>query len=113
MFKKLIFERHSWPAKCDKIVVTPNNADMLIKRTLCKAEKTDSITVAVPAKEFLEKFDAIDVMAWDNDYFAPVLDGESWSLKYYTTDGNKKVVTGSNAYPEEYDALFDLLFIDD
>lgn len=38
------------------------------------------------------------------------MDGESWSLKYYTDDGKCKKVKGSNAYPKNYDELIELLF---
>lgn len=112
MFKKLVFERHSWNTGSDKIIVAQDGEDMLIKRTSSTPETSTTKTVAVPAEEFLNELNKINITEWEDNYWAPIMDGESWSLKYYTTDGNKKSVTGSNAYPEEYDALIDLLFSD-
>lgn len=112
MFKKLVFERHSRNAGSDKIIVAQDKDEVFIKRTASTPGNSTTKIVAVPAEDFLNELNKISITEWEDDYWVPVMDGESWSLKYYTTDGNKKSVTGSNAYPEEYDALIDLLFSD-
>ena len=38
-----------------------------------------------------------------------MLDGESWKLDITYEDGNKKLVSGINAYPENYDELINYL----
>lgn len=110
MFKKLIFERHCWPVDREKVSAAHKGNEIIIKRTkgIPCVSFTEKFTVS--AADFLKKLDAAEIPEWEDNYFVPVLDGENWSLKYFTEDGAKKSVTGSNAYPAEYDALMDLLF---
>ncbi len=114
MFKKLIFESIGWPADSEKVVVTIKNENIILKITKRNVAVSTTKEVTVPSSVFLKKFDAINIVAWEEDYFNPdILDGESWELKYYTTDGKIKKVTGLNAYPENYNELIDLIFYDD
>ncbi len=110
MFKKLIFERHGWSVESEKVIAAHNGDEIIIKRKKRNFCETSTEKFTVPAADFLKNLDAAEISEWEDDYFAPVLDGESWSLKYFTEDGAKKSVTGSNAYPEKYDTLMDLLF---
>lgn len=109
MLKKLVFESSGWNTDSDKIVVVHNGDDIIIKKTKSDVYVSTTEKATIPAEEFLKKLEKIDILNWEDDYFAPVLDGESWRLKYYTTDGTKKYIHGLNAYPKEYDALMDLL----
>lgn len=113
MFKKLIFECRGWPADSEKVVATINGENIILKITKGNVVISTTKEVMVPLSVFLKKFDAINIDAWEDDYFEPdILDGESWELKYYTTDGKVKKVTGSNAYPENYNELIALIFDD-
>lgn len=113
MFKKLIFESRGWPADSEKVVATIKGENIILKITKGNVVVSTTKEVTVPSSVFLKKFDAINIVAWEEDYYNPdILDGESWGLKYYTTDGKEKKVTGYNAYPENYDELIDLIFDD-
>ena len=113
MFKKLIFESRGWPADSEKVVVTIKGENIILKITKRNVVVSTTKEVTVPSSVFLKKFDAVNIAAWEDDYFNPdILDGESWELKYYTTDGKIKKITGSNAYPDNYDELINLIFDD-
>lgn len=65
-------------------------------------------TVIEPSSEQLkllkERLRAIDVVHWDESYWATVLDGWSWSLSV-NLDGIAVESSGSNACPEGFDSL--------
>ena len=113
MFKKLIFESRGWPADSEKVVATIKGENIILKITKGNVVVSTTKEVTVPSSVFLNRFEPINIAAWEDDYFNPdILDGESWELKYYTNDGKVKKVTGSNSYPENYNELIDLIFDD-
>ena len=42
--------------------------------------------------------ESIRILKWEKEYFAPVLDGTSWSVTIKTADGEFES-RGSNAFP--------------
>ena len=113
MFKKLIFESRGWPADSEKVVATIKDENIILKITKGNVVVSTTKEVTIHSSVFLKKFDAINIAAWESDYFNPdILDGESWELKYYTTNGKVKKFTGSNAYPENYYEFMNLIFDD-
>lgn len=61
-------------------------------------------------QQFLEKVNQIKLDNWKNEYFAPVLDGHSWTLEYKDSSHPEKTVRGINAYPENYRDLVKLVY---
>lgn len=59
--------------------------------------------------EWLAEFDALNIFAWEENYFNPdILDGTQWDL---TVKDGKKIYHGggSNAYPENFGRFLDWL----
>lgn len=111
MFRSLIYERYVGVyAESDEITVTLNGEKAVIIRTHSEFADSNIIKKTLPTDEFVSIFNSINIFAWKDEYYAPIMDGESWSLKYYTDDGKCKKVKGSNAYPKNYDELIELLF---
>jgi hypothetical protein len=55
---------------------------------------------------FAARLDALHVHRWTQDYVDPdVLDGEQWTLAIDWPDGRSVRSTGSNAYPEAFEAV--------
>ncbi len=46
---------------------------------------------------------------WKDKYWADVCDGEQWRLCFKYEGENEKVVTGSNAYPENWPQFIELM----
>ena len=42
-------------------------------------------------EKFRSELESIRILKWEKEYFAPVLDGTSWSVTIKTADGNLKV----------------------
>lgn len=61
------------------------------------------------SKRWLQKFEQLHFEEWNDEYWADVCDGEQWSLVYQYAGEEKKRCWGSNAYPENWDSLIELV----
>ena len=52
-------------------------------------------------EKFRSELESIRILKWEKDYFAPVLDGTSWSVFIKTADGEFES-RGSNAFPRNW-----------
>ena len=52
-------------------------------------------------EKFRSELESISILKWEREYFAPVLDGTSWSVTIKTTDGEFES-RGSNAFPRNW-----------
>ena len=78
MFKKLIFESRGWPADSEKVVATIKGENIILKITKGNVVVSTTKEVTVPSSVFLNRFEPINIAAWEDDYFNPdILDGES------------------------------------
>ena len=62
------------------------------------------------SSEFLEEIKSLHLSEWKKEYVDDeILDGTQWALQINFTNGRKKKVYGSNAYPYNFDRLMNLL----
>ena len=95
--------------------ITFKDNKTILKKTSSKFGEEENITknMGLTKDEFIKKLSLLEIENWEENYFAPVLDGEDWELKIYFL-GDKKCLskTGSNAYPSNFDELCDLLEVE-
>ncbi|MCQ2472426.1 MAG: hypothetical protein MJ147_10375 [Clostridia bacterium] len=111
MFKKLQYScQVSLSPDSTEITATIAGDKAIIKIKTRDIFNENTKETSMPADIFLSELEKINISGWQDEYYAPVLDGESWNLKYYTTDKKVKTIYGANAYPDEYDDLMKLLY---
>ena len=75
--------------------------------------KYDSGEIKLSKEDFLNEFNKIGIEDWNDSYIIfKNIDGYSWELNVFYTDGEKLIKKGSNDYPENFDELINLLEID-
>lgn len=99
----MLGEWHSIKARVD-------GDKVIIERIHREYFNCETETATVPAAEFFKAIENLHIEKWEDNYFTYVSDGESWTLDYKTDDGKSRHITGSNAYPENYDELLALLY---
>ena len=60
-------------------------------------------------KRWLEKLDAIEFEQWEDKYWHQACDGEQWELHYKYEGENTRCISGSNAYPENWEQFKKLI----
>ena len=67
-----------------------------------------------PAEAFIEELKNLHIGEWKQDYMNPyVLDGTQWSLEIeYSNDRTPVEISGSNAFPYNFDDFMELLGMD-
>ena len=85
--------------------------DRYISRTVFAQECVHRFEVLSKdrSKRWLQKFEQLHFEEWNDEYWADVCDGEQWSLVYQYAGEEKKRCWGSNAYPENWDSLIELV----
>lgn len=96
--------------------ITFKDNKTILKKTsskLGKEEENLTKNMGLTKDEFIKKLSLIKIENWEDEYFAPVLDGAGWGLKIYFF-GDKKCLskTGTNAYPSNFNELCDLLEVE-
>lgn len=61
-------------------------------------------------EEFISVLEAFHVERWKDEYFEPILDGHSWTLRYKEVGKPCRMIVGCNAYPEEFGDFVNHLF---
>lgn len=70
--------------------------------------KCENVKKIVSKQEIIERLKGLFIGEWKRNYFAPVLDGVSWSLKLEFFNHNAKTYHGSNAFPFSYNEIKEL-----
>lgn len=113
--EKIVFSINSFFEGNIEIEITFNDNKTILKKTSSKFGEEENITknMALTKDEFIKELSLLEIENWEENYFAPALDGEDWELKIYFF-GDKKCLskTGSNAYPSNFDELCDLLEVE-
>ena len=74
----------------------------------------ESQPTGIGTEEFFNAFEGLHIGEWRRNYDTSrfgffVMDGTQWNLKIYFSNGRKAVkISGSNAYPYNFDRLLDL-----
>ena len=107
MFEYLVFYEYislsTWSREI-RIERVEDSLRYRIKRTGYPCVETE-ITEGVyegDAYSFIEKLEGFHVEEWPLEFFAPILDGHGWSLRYKEVGKPCRKITGSNAFPECY-----------
>ena len=56
-----------------------------------------------------DRIDSIRFDSWENEYWIDACDGEQWTLLYKYEGKDNRYITGSNAYPDNWDQLQKLI----
>lgn len=96
--------------------ITFKDNKTILKKTSSKfGKEKENLTknMGLTKDEFINKLSLLEIENWEENYFAPVLDGEDWELQISFL-GDKKCLSkmGSNAYPSNFDELCDLLEVE-
>lgn len=59
-------------------------------------------------EKFRSELESIRILKWEKEYFAPVLDGTSWSVTIKTADGEFES-RGSNAFPRNWNRFCSII----
>lgn len=114
--EKIVFSINSFSEGNVEREITFKDNKTILKKTSSKfGKEEENLTknMGLTKDEFIKKLSLIKIENWEDDYFAPVLDGVGWGLKIYFL-GDKKclIKTGSNAYPSNFNELCDLLEVE-
>ncbi|RVU55861.1 hypothetical protein EF514_01220 [Anaerosphaera multitolerans] len=93
-----------------------DNVSMTVRPSLYALEDHfEVVNVPHSKNEFLDTLTSLHIGEWKASYDNPyVSDGTQWKLEIYFSNGHKKVKkVGSNAYPYNFNALCDLIGIQD
>lgn len=83
----------------------------LLKFTIRQMNHKDIVNTYPITDEIYEKIDDI-TKEWSGMYKeknVKTLDGESWDLSILYADGRKRISSGMNAYPNNYNRLIEIL----
>lgn len=61
------------------------------------------------SKLWLAKFEMIHFNLWSDSYCTDVLDGEQWKLTIKLGEQNERKISGSNAYPDDWNDFIKLI----
>jgi len=61
------------------------------------------------SKRWLPRIVEIHFELWEDKYWANILDGEQWKLRYQYEGENEREIFGSNAYPENWNQFSKLM----
>lgn len=61
------------------------------------------------SKRWLPRIAEIHFELWEDKYWANILDGEQWKLRYQYEGENEREIFGSNAYPENWNQFSKLM----
>lgn len=114
--EKIVFYINSFSEGNVEREITFKDNKTILKKTISKfGKEEENITknMGLTKDEFIKKLSLLKIENWEDEYFAPVLDGEDWELKIYFL-GDKKCLskTGSNAYPSNFNELCNLLEVE-
>lgn len=114
--EKIVFSISSFSEGNVEREITFRDNKTILKKTsskLGKEEENLTKNMGLTKDEFIKKLSLIKIENWEDEYFAPVLDGAGWELKIYFF-GDKKCLskTGSNAYPSNFNELCNLLEVE-
>ena len=86
---------------------------LTIEHTMNLKPSNRPVYFPVSRKAFINGLKRIHIGEWKRDYCDPdVMDGTQWELTFYFSDKHRKVeISGSNAYPYNFDDLKYLLGI--
>lgn len=114
--EKIVFSISSFYEGDVEREITFKDNKTILKKTsskLGKEEENLMKNMGLTKDEFIKKLSLLKIENWDDEYFAPALDGEDCELKIYFL-GDKKCLskTGSNAYPSNFNELCNLLEVE-
>lgn len=96
-------------------IIFKDNKTILKKTSSKFGKEEENLTknIGLTKDEFIKKLSLLKIENWEDEYFAPVLDGAGWGLKISFL-GDKKCLSkmGSNAYPSNFNELCDLLEVE-
>lgn len=113
--EKIVFYINSFSEGNVKREITFKDNNIIMKKTNSKLGKEENLTknMGLTKDEFIKKLSLIKIENWEDDYFAPVLDGEDWELKMsFLGDTKCLIKMGANAYPSNFNELCDLLEVE-
>ena len=97
---KLVFSCQKWPNIVQEEIVWDSKAQRVSLEDekgkvikCCSAEDVDKIWDA---------YEKCDFGNWADEYYEPVLDGETWNLEFYGNDVCVRQIHGINGYPENW-----------
>lgn len=113
--EKIVFYINSFSEGNVEREITFKDNKTILKKTSSKLGKEENLmkNMGLTKDEFIKKLSLLKIENWEDEYFAPALDGEDWELKIYFL-GDKKCLskTGSNAYPSNFNELCNLLEVE-
>lgn len=113
--EKIVFSISSFYEGNVEREITFKDNKTILKKTSSKFGEEENLTknIGLTKDEFIKKLSLLKIENWEDEYFAPVLDGAGWGLKIYFL-GDKKCLSkkGSNAYPSNFNELCDLLEVE-
>ena len=69
-----------------------------------EARPDDVLNVATPStkdwEEFWQTVDTLKVWSWEKEYISEICDGTQWELRIKRKGRRRRIITGSNAYPQ-------------
>ena len=108
----LKFSLHSFEAGSTFITITrdKNGADVIFEQVYpYEGEQKKRISSFEWRRVLNTLYKKLYLHEWKKSYYAPILDGESWSLEVKLTDRRRRTYYGNNAYPPYWDELKELL----
>lgn len=113
--EKIVFSISSFYEGNVEREITFKDNKTILKKTSSKFGKEENLTknMGLTKDEFIKKLSLLKIENWEEDYFAPVLDGVGWGLKISFL-GDKKclIKMGSNAYPSNFNELCVLMEVE-
>lgn len=114
--EKIVFYINSFSEGNVKREITFKDNKTILKKTSSKfGKEEENLTknMGLTKDEFIKKLSLLKIENWEDEYFAPVLDGAGWGLKIYFL-GDKKCLSkkGANAYPSNFNELCNLLEVE-
>jgi len=97
-----------------RLAFNPEGAELIQVHSLGNPEPSvGKVYSKQEADDLRANFAAIHTEYWNADYSNPcICDGEQWSLNVRYADGNMTSSSGSNAYPENWNALCTFFGVD-
>lgn len=113
MFEYLVFEEASFFSSSREIRLE-RDGDLIRYRKKQMgygyAEENTSVGVYKgDSKAFISKLENLHIEDWPTEFFEPVLDGQSWTLRYKEVGKKCRIISGSNSFPDCYKKLVKLL----
>lgn len=99
----------------DEITISRDNkewhliAETLSIRDLGEPSKSTFSLTEDEVNLLKDRIKELGILNWKEKYWAPVLDGEQWSLAIDFSDGTSFTSNGSNSFPEGFDEFIETL----